>query len=309
MSWKDLLGEEVTKALPWFGFRKVHDSKRTWTIKGRVPDEYGWYYFDVGPGRYCKLSVAGKADPDYDYAEGQWMHTGYLVGNHLIPDSASVDTDPARFVEQARRVHCVSSGLDRITRARVVADRMGHLVYLLQEFPLGPEAAVMEAYLNRMPNVNHIPDVIPSLDLAFRWISHRRELMEERRRELEALREQEEKRRAALRNVGTSVGRRVIAATDFNLAATEALKVSGAEFLDARDSAVAGEKVVQYRFRLQRFECVVDRHTLRVVDAGICLTDESTGERGDTFFTLESLPGVIAEAIDRDRLVVYRHLR
>jgi hypothetical protein len=44
------------------------------------------------------------------------------------------------------------------------------------------------------------------------------------------------------------------------------------------------------------------------VDSGICLVDHGTGERGDTRFTLESLPGVVGEAMDLGRLVVFRHV-
>jgi hypothetical protein len=46
---------------------------------------------------------------------------------------------------------------------------------------------------------------------------------------------------------------------------------------------------------------------LRIVDSGICLIDHDTGERGDTLFTLESLPAVIKEAIDDGKLVIFRH--
>jgi len=43
------------------------------------------------------------------------------------------------------------------------------------------------------------------------------------------------------------------------------------------------ELVVTYRFRGRRLECVVDARTLRVVDAGVCLTDHDTHERGDSY--------------------------
>jgi hypothetical protein len=52
---------------------------------------------------------------------------------------------------------------------------------------------------------------------------------------------------------------------------------------------------------------VVDRNTLQVVDSGICLTDHHTGEKGDAYFTLESLPPVVGQAMDEGVLVVYRH--
>jgi hypothetical protein len=37
------------------------------------------------------------------------------------------------------------------------------------------------------------------------------------------------------------------------------------------------------------------------------LTDHRTGEKGDTLFTLESLPAVVRQAIKEHKLVVYRH--
>jgi hypothetical protein len=111
-----------------------------------------------------------------------------------------------------------------------------------------------------------------------------------------------------MKDAGTAIGRRALAAKDFESAAREALRVSGAELLDVRQSANKGEMVVQYRFEKRRFECVVQKNTLRVIDAGVCLTDHNTNEKGDTFFTLESLPGVIAEAMRRDKLVVWRHV-
>ena len=63
---------------------------------------------------------------------------------------------------------------------------------------------------------------------------------------------------------------------------------------------------MRFRFRRQRFECVCDE-ALRIVDSGICLVDHATGERGDTRFTLESLPAVIGQAMDEGRLVRFRH--
>ena len=67
------------------------------------------------------------------------------------------------------------------------------------------------------------------------------------------------------------------------------------------------EWIVRYRLDGRRFECVCDAN-LRIVDSGICLTDAATGIKGDTRFTLESLPAVVQQAIDDDVLVVYRHV-
>ena len=71
--------------------------------------------------------------------------------------------------------------------------------------------------------------------------------------------------------------------------------------------------MVQFRHLNRRFECTCDRHTLRIIDSGICLTAHydddhfEEGTKGDTFFTLETLPNVIAEAERLGKLVVFRH--
>ena len=80
----------------------------------------------------------------------------------------------------------------------------------------------------------------------------------------------------------------------------EALARSESELLDLSDGRSGQTLVVRFRFRQRRFECVVHRETLQVIDAGVCL------DGYDDRFTLESLPGVIGEAIDTDLLHVVR---
>jgi len=310
MSWEDLLDEGSERVLPWYGFRRVHDAERSWVRQGQRPPEHGWYRFETGGGRNATLVSDELQEVDLSWADNQPQLRGYLVGDRFIPDNVKPDS------KELVQVYCVELGLERFARATVVRDREGHLVYISQEFPQGPEEEVRRAYQDRKDNLDHIDNVTPALDLAFRWITRWREEQEERRRELERRRAEEEARRAAqerieqaMRDAGTAAGRRVLAERDFETAAREALRVSGAELLDARESYERGEMVVQYRFRQRRLECVVDSKTLAIVDSGVCLTDESTGYKGDNLFTLESLLGVISEAIDRDLLVVYRHVR
>jgi hypothetical protein len=314
MGWQDLLapaaGEE--QILPWLGGRKVHGSGRTWRISGRLPRELGWYRFQTAGSR--KATLVGEAEPDDEYGEGRTLVRGYLAGDRLIPDTAGVDPDPAKLFGQTETVHLVELGLDRFTRAVAVRDADDNLVYLRQEFPEGPEFEVQAAYQDRLESVSHIKEVTPALDLAFRWESYQRLAAEERRRELERLAAEEaarldaeEKLREAMKDAGTGAGRRALAQRDFHAAARAALAISGAELLDARQSRNRNQMVVQYRFRNRRLECEVHKDTLRVVEAGVCL-DDHRGTRGDTYFTLESLPAVIGEAMDRRLLHVYRHL-
>lgn len=332
MSWKDLLvnpttvgGSTQVKVLPWCGGKQVSDSTQTWTIAGKRPLEHGWYEFNVSGGREARLVSKTETEPDVTFAEGfpaKSLVKGYLVGDRLISDTARVDPDPTRLIEQTESVFCVERGLERFTRAVAVRSRdESGLVYVRQEFPEGPEFEVQAAYQDRKSDLSHIAGVTPALDAAFRWVSYQRIRAEQLEVEQEALRIEEarlfelrlkemaEKERVEqlMKDAGNAVGRRALAAKDFRLAAREALRVSGAELLDVRESARKGEMVVQYRFRERRLECVVAQLTLRVIDAGVCLEDHR-GTKGDTWLTLESLPGVIGEAIRLHKLVVYRDL-
>lgn len=79
--------------------------------------------------------------------------------------------------------------------------------------------------------------------------------------------------------------------------AEAALFGAGAVLRDSR--WLSGDLLeVRYDFMDDRFVSVVDGETLRVVDAGICLAG------ADERLTLESLPGVIAEAIRTFRLEI-----
>jgi hypothetical protein len=297
------------------GGRQIHGKSRTWTIKGRLPEEYGWFTFDTSGGRKAKLK--GEADLDLEYADGQKTLRGILVGDRIILDDARVDPDPAKLIEQTEPVFCVERGLDRFTRATVVRDKEGRLIYMQMEFPEGPEAEVLAAYQDRKDSVDDIEGVSPPLDLAFRWISYQRAAHEARLAELarlqaeeEAKMAEEERQRRLMKQVGTAEGRRALAMQDFDAAAKVALAVGGAEFLDSQDGYNKGEKVVQYRFRNRRLECVCNAKTLRIIDAGVCL-DNHQGDadsKSDTLFSLETLPTVIDEVMDMGRLVVWRNV-
>ena len=315
MSWQDLLNNGSERVLPWFGFKRIHDAVRSWILAGPQPLEHGWYGFFVDGGRSAELQGRELQMKDPEWSKGQRTACGYLVGDRLIPDTARVDPDPAKLIEQTVITYCVEQGLDRFARAKVVLDREQRLVYVDQEFPLGPEAEVIKAYQDRAKSIDKISGVTPALDLAFQFLSYERVEKEKRREELRKLREEEERKRTEeervhqlMKDAGTAVGRRALAPKDFETAAREALRVSGAELLDFRPSYNKAEVVVQYRFQQRRLECVVDKYTMRIVDAGVCLTDHHTGRKDDRLFTLESLPAVIAEALRLNKLVIWRHV-
>lgn len=312
MGWRDLLqSENETLASPWTGGRSLRSGSREWTISGNLPVEHGWQIFALS-GRTAKLF--GRTDPVPEMLKHPAC--GYLVGDRLIPDGVRVDPDPVKLVDFSERVWLVEPGLDRFVR--VSAGRThegGHLIYKAQEMPFGPENEVLQAFLDQKVSVDGIPGVVPALDAAFRmevWqraeTRRRREEAEKRRREEEERRAKEERRQELVKKLGDGRGRREMARVDFDEAAKAALAIGGAELLDCRPSRQRDEMVVQFRLDHRQFECTCSAATLQIIDAGICLTDHRTGQRGDTFFTLESLPGVIREAERRRVLHVFRHV-
>jgi len=310
MSWRDLLANDSDRVtLPWLGGRGLRSQTQRWTIEERLPPEHGWYRFKVASRR---VTLDCAADPDY--TQLHYRERGYLVGNRLVAEHARINPDPARIVEGSERVYLLDENLDRF--ARVSAGRAyenGPLVFISPEMPLGPEDDVLKAFYDRASSVDVVKGVSVALDAAFRMESYQRAEAERRRAELERLRREEEERRIAeerraaiVAQLGNAAGRRELAKTDFQEAARAALAVGEAELLDWK-SINRNEYVVTYRLDGARYQCVCDE-ALRISDAGICLVDHRTGVKGDTRFTLESLPAVVREADRRGVLVVFRHV-
>lgn len=312
MGWRDLLqsNEEVT-VLPWTGSRSLRSIDRVWHIDGALPREHGWFSFKISAR---KATVKGTADAIPEILRSV-VH-GYLIGDRIVLDNVRVDPDPTQLISCSEQVYLIEPGLDRFVRiaaGRVCDD--GPLIYQNQEMPLGPEEKVAEAYQNRADSVNDVQGVSPALDAAFRMETWYRAEAERRRAEAERRRVEEEERRAKeerraqlVKQLGDAAGRRTMAQVDFGEAARAALAIGGAEYLDHRCSYNRGEMVVTFRINQRRFECTCDARTLQIIEAGICLTDHHTGERGDAYFTLESLPGVIREAEHKRVLHVFRHV-
>lgn len=295
-------------SLPWTGGRFVQLGPRTWKISGALPNEFGWYRFLLDPRR---ANVIQSASPSIEILKHKAR--GFLVGDRLVLDDARVDPDPQRIISCSERVFLIDDSLDRFQR--IIAGRAyenGPLIYCSADFPIGVEDMVLEAYLDRRDSLRGISGVTPALEAAFRMEMFQRAEADRRRAELARLRQEEDARRqreARQREIaeqlGDAAGRRRMAQIDFGEAARAALAVGGAEYLDHRPSHARHEFIVRFRFQRQRFECVCDE-ALRIIDAGICLKDSDTGEQGDNYFTLESLPSVIAEAIRDGVLVVLR---
>lgn len=311
MGWKDLLqAEDERVTAPWVGGRVLQTHDRQWAIEGRLPAEFGWFSFKVD-GRKVRVGRPVDAAPE----TLREVVRGYLVGDRLVPDGVRITPSIAQVAEASEPVHLIEPGLDRFVRVsagRTCED--GPLVYIGQEFPLGPEEPVLQAYLDGLHSVSHVLGATPALDAAFRvevWrkveAEKRRREEEKRRREEEERLQREERRRQLVERIGDGQARRELAAVDFGEAARAALAVGGAIYLDHRDAPRRDEVIVRFRLDARRFECTCTR-TLRIIDSGICLVNHATNERGDTRFTLESLPAVIRQAQQEGKLVVFRNI-
>lgn len=303
MGWRDLLQETTEEVvLPWIGGRSLRRGPRVWRIEGNLPKEHGWYRFAT-IGR--KATLVSEAAPDIGGEDGP---QGYLVGDLFVADGDGGEVrNPAELVKRFERVFLIEDGLDHFTH--VTAYQWwdsGPLIFAGEEFPAGPEDEVRSAFIDRKESTAGIPGVPPALDLAFRMKTwHRAEV--ERRREEERLRREKEERRRKLReSLGDGETRREMALVDFEAAAKAALAVGGAEYIEHRKGRNKSEFVVRYRLDGSRYECVCDE-TMHILDAGICLQDHNTGEKGDTYFTLESLPGVTRQAM-REGAAIWRHV-
>lgn len=311
MSWRDLLQtKEENIIAPWVGGRDLISFSRKWTIEGKLPEEHGWHNFIV---QTRKATWKEPAESQQDILKQKVY--GYLIGDRIVPDFVKVCPNINDLVKQFERVYLIEPGLDRFVR--IVAGRFcenGPLIYENLDMPIGPEEEVLNAFQDRKKTINNISGVIPALEAAFRIETWRREEAEKRRREEQERREIETRRQQIIETFGNSASRRELARTHFEDAARAALAVGGAVYLDHRQAYNKNEMVVRFRLNRSRYECTCDKDTLRIIDAGICLTAEystdefAVGTKGDAWFTLESLPGVILQAQKEGKLVVFRHV-
>lgn len=323
MGWQNLLQAESEQLVfPWVGGRSIRTKDRTWTIEGDLPPEFEWYTFSL-EGRKAKwinphLLTENQLDSLYVGVNAEvlvYPVCGYLVGDRIILDNVRVDSDPKKIVSFSERVYLVEDGLDRFVRIKAARTfENGPLIFCEQDFPLGAESAVLSAYFDHATSLDSVRGVSPSLDAAFRMEIWKRDEADKKRLILAQLRKEEEerlaketRRRELVEKLGDGENRRKMAIIDFGEAAKAALAVGGALYLDHRQSRQRGEMIVQFRLLNRRFECVCDTKTLQIIEAGICLTG-TDGEKGDSLFSLESLPSVIKEAHDTGVLHIFRHV-
>lgn len=265
----------------------MHTKSRHYRLRRR-PKEHGWYRWSES-GRY--LDLQDQIEPPFPPPMGLAKIKGYLVGNSLVPlHAAVVPSDIDSALKQTVKLYMVELGLPRFALVSATQWFDFKWIYAGMEFGEGTEDQVQEAYEDRESSVDAIRGVSPALDLAFRWETLRRAQEDERRRRIE----EERRRRRALEDAARRTA-------DFDTNARRALRMADAELLDWTDLG-NGEAEVRYRFDGRRVRCTCNMATLRIVDAGFCLTDHRTGAQGDTRFTLESIPGVLRWVNNRGQL-------
>lgn len=326
MFYKSLLNAPKEHVLPWLGGRTVTAfTGETWTITGDLPPEFGFWTFMCGNGRTASwVRFLPISDPLWALSETDrataFYKTGYLFGNLLITPSViqnvNLGLTPREILQHVHQpIFLTPRDLPRFALVSAIHHPRGMLIYSNEEFSLDPVEAVNNAFIEGLTSVSHIPNVPPTLEVAFRLNVLERQEEEEQRARMERARQEaerieaekkarEEMRERAYRATGDGQLRRTLAATDYPAAAQAALRVSGADLIDVRPSSRPGEMNVYYRCEGQRLGCVCDMQ-LRVINAGICLTDHDTREQGDQLLTLESLPSVVREAVRDRKLVIY----
>ncbi len=251
--------------LPYFSGRTVCDDKLTYRLRERLRP--GWYRFRKS-GRY--VVPEGSTEPTLS----PWKLpriTGYIFGGRIITNDYQWpifglpgDIDLPKFTPVS---------------ARKWFD--GNLVYEDQEFETDIEASVRTAFEEER-SIDPIKGVTPALAQTH--------LRESTQRALAREAERRARLKAELARWQETLEGRI----------SLALSHTGAELVDWRRNG-QGQAVVRYRLGGRRFECIIDTESLRIVDAGICLSG------ADEELNLSSLPSAVREAIESGQLHILRH--
>jgi hypothetical protein len=318
------LGTVTTQVLPYLGGPFVEAPDRRLRLAG--PATVGYWLFEVrgriarptGPAQPPDLSglpaVRGYAVSGA--GAGRGGPAGYLVGAGGSAQRLGIGPpdEPLPF-------------------APLIARRWpnGSLLFDALDFESGVEDQVREAFAARR-TLTGIPGVPAALRAAYAYAMLLRTAAE---LGVPARPAEARTRLAELADEGEAAARRLLMAAQAHRAAeAQAIAEHRPEWMVARDAALAqraavarssrerveeraaaalhaaravllgtrwladGLLEVRYEFAGEWFVSIVDGQTLQVVDAGICLQGR------DELLTLESLPGVIREAMRTGRLHV-----
>jgi hypothetical protein len=302
--------------LPWLGGDELVLAERRLTVVRRPPRP-GWYEWSVH-GRAATPGATAPA-PSLEAlpkARGWWSQ-GRLVREGAIVERVWLaDDEPNQFTPViARRWHSGALLFESAEFETEVEDLARQALarggpFEVKGTPAPLRAAWGLALLERVGDDRGIPFAPAEVrhrlaDVAAGGVARAEAVLaaleaarEQSRRELEAL--AQVRRQAELKQEVEQARQARRGVDDFQHARL-ALAAAGALLESARLRGVQLEVV--FEFRDTRFVALVDEATLQVIDSGICLGHPPR----DDLLTLDSLPGVIAEAMDTDALVILRH--
>jgi hypothetical protein len=328
VDYRKFLGKEEERVLPYLGGAFLHAADRRLRL-ATEPAVPGWYRFRI-KGR--EATPLGPAEPEG--LEALPTVRGHLVGERLVREGSVAERvlflpeeEPPRLTPcRARRWHSgelLFEALDFESEAEEAVRRAleeGGALAQIKGVPATLRAAfayaVLEAESRRIgipaapaelrPHLGQVAELgRPEAERALRALAAERvlaerEMVELRRRQQVVFQArqvvEEQERRAA------AGGRQRRGAEDAVARAEQALEAAGARMRSSRVLGNSNMEVI-FTFMDERFISVVNMATLQVVDSGICLGHPPR----DDLVTLESLPSVIKEAIETDRLVILRH--
>lgn len=281
MDYRQFLQNESEEfRLPYFEGQKVCDDSRTWRIRDQI--DPGWYRFTAS-GRF--LTPQERIEPELDAWQQHGLKElhGYIALGQFIGN------------ERQERLFGLSEDEDlpRFSPISALEWFDGNLHFTHIEFEEDAEIAVRKAFEDEQ-SIDNIKAVTPALANAFLLESTQRELSQE------ALRRREEEARQRQMEAESHEQRIQLADQQITLEGRIALALShtGARLVDWRRSG-NNQLTVRYQVGSQRFECVIDSNTLRIIDSGICL------EGADAELNLASLPSAVQEAIESGQLYVF----
>jgi hypothetical protein len=320
VDYRKFLANEQTLALPYLGGTSVEAPGRRLRLE-QPPEHHGWYSVVV-KGRTATVAEAIDA-PDLSRLPAV---RGWVLGERLVQERALAELmllppadEPAPFSKavcrrwhsgdlifdtldfesevegEVRQALAVGGSLEPV-KAAPAALRAAFALALVDQVSrrIGIAASPAECRAHLWAIAKH---GAPEAERVLRALEAERELA---RREMAQV---ERQRRAGLVREDLARARQGQGAVDEAPAgrAEEALARAGARLETAR--RLNGNQLeVVFRFMNQRFISLVDARTLQVLDSGICLGHPPR----DDLITLDSLPGVIKEAIDDDVLVILR---
>jgi hypothetical protein len=318
MDYKKFLGKTDELVLPSFGGVTVSAKGRT--LRLEEPLEAGWWRFVV-KGR--QATPQGRADEEAPDLGGLSVVRGHLVsGVRLVTDEGIVHDvqfpppdEPELFAPcTARRWHSgelLFDGIEFEEEAEEAARRAledGETLEAVKGVPASLRAAFAYALVESASAHLQIPVVPLEVRHQILALAHGgRERAEATLRALADRRQEAERARTARANAPADAAAAARVAnvlagwSDRTTRVHEALRSAGAQLLRMRGLS-NDQSEVTYRFMGSRFLAVVHAQTLNVIDAGVCL------DGADSALTLDSLPGVIREAIDTGQLVVTRRV-